>query len=936
MSEESINGSWRSVVSYDKDLPEVPERAGREHLPPEAHLRKSADVEGGFEVAEGRRESKLLLVNKLRRAVAEWREKGYPGASVVTQRLLGYWFEEDHDLGGSSFRYYFGQREALETMAYMTEVERIRDAKALVEAFGEIFYPESVERQLGTDTIEHETAVGGRRRIRRFVPELGSQINQDLPEEDLARYAFKMATGSGKTVVMALAVVYCFFHRRWVEDSPLSDNFLIVAPNVIVYQRLQRDFASGRIFEELPMVPPEWRGAWDLSVILRGEGTEPAASGNLFVTNIQQLYEREDDGMTPANAIEALLGPKPVADLSSGGRTMLERIESLSDLVVMNDEAHHVHDKDLKWHQTLTGLHEALPTGLSLWLDFSATPKDQNGTYFPWIITDYPLAQAVEDRIVKAPLIVHRVEKESPRQVTGNNAVEAYGDWLLAALSRFRVHEETYQTFELKPVLFIMAENSAQADAIGKWLVEEDSCGLTKEEVLVIHTNREGEVNKGDLDKAREAVNTIDDPQNRIKVVVSVLMLREGWDVRNVTVVLGLRPYTASAGILPEQAIGRGLRLMTGVGPDRTQSLEVIGTPHFEAVVRELEKEGLGVKTVSNAPDPPVKIEPVANKLDKDIWIPHTTPTYRRNYTRLSEVDPAELEPLYNREELGPRSRIHLRMQFAPTETEVHETELDRRVAEHPQEPLSRITRKVERAAGLGGRFAELYPLVRGYCRDKAFGTRVELDDPAILGHLSAVEVQEQLSGYLADAVGRASAEELPLRLEHRLLKLSETPEFTWRRNLPALSSDKTIFNLVATYNDFEKDFARFLDAAPDVDRFAALATAGGDSAGGFWVNYLKPSGAIGRYYPDWVVVQSPDIAGGRETFWVIETKGRVWEGTESKDAAMQHWCEQVSQASEERWQYARVNQAAFQASPATSFGELLGIAGQLFDGTYG
>ena len=62
----------------------------------------------------------------------------------------------------------------------------------------------------------------------------------------------------------------------------------------------------------------------------------------------------------------------------------------------------------------LLGIHEALPSGLSLWLDFSATPKNQNGTYFPWIICDYPLAQAVEDRIVKAPLIVHQINRQGP------------------------------------------------------------------------------------------------------------------------------------------------------------------------------------------------------------------------------------------------------------------------------------------------------------------------------------------------------------------------------------------------------------------------------------------------------------------------------------------------------------------------------------------
>ena len=201
--------------------------------------------------------------------------------------------------------------------------------------------------------------------------------------------------------------MWCHFHRQRVPDSRLSTNFLIVAPNVIVYQRLEKDFANNRIFYELPLIPPEWRGSFSQKVILRGETTEPDPSGNLFLTNIHQLYESREQHWTPTNAVDALLGKKPTQNLAvSGQRSMLERVKSLPDLVVMNDEAHHVHDEDLAWTKSLLAIHQNLTRGISGWLDFSATPKDQNGMYFPWAVCDYPLAQAVEDRIVKAPLIV--------------------------------------------------------------------------------------------------------------------------------------------------------------------------------------------------------------------------------------------------------------------------------------------------------------------------------------------------------------------------------------------------------------------------------------------------------------------------------------------------------------------------------------------------
>ncbi|MHA2315400.1 MAG: DEAD/DEAH box helicase family protein, partial [Candidatus Hermodarchaeia archaeon] len=382
-----------------------------------SYLHKKEGSIDEFEIVERRRPSKLLLVNKLRQVVGDWRNESYPGVSEISKCLFNYWFEEDHLVNGGSFHYYFGQREAIETLIYLVEIEKGRDLKGLVNRFAEIFYPEGIQMHLGSGIV-HQTTMDGKRQIRRYIPEVDGEIIQDLPPENLSRYAFKMATGSGKTTVMAMAMVWSYFHRKKASGSDLSTNFLIIAPNVIVYQRLGKDFASNRIFHDFPLIPPEWKGQWNLKVILRGENTEPDPSGNLFLTNIHQIYESRHSGWTPANAVDALLGRKPVKDLTSYEQPMLDRIQRLKDLVIINDEAHHVHEEELKWHKTLMAIHEAIPSGLSLWLDFSATPKDQNGTYFPWIICDYPLAQAVEDRIVKAPLIVHRVGRDDPDKVT--------------------------------------------------------------------------------------------------------------------------------------------------------------------------------------------------------------------------------------------------------------------------------------------------------------------------------------------------------------------------------------------------------------------------------------------------------------------------------------------------------------------------------------
>jgi len=466
-----------------------------------------------------------------------------------------------------------------------------------------------------------------------------------------------------------------------------------------------------------------------------------------------------------------------------------------------------------------------------------------------------------------------------------------------------------------------MAEKNILADEIGDWLISTKETGLKKREVLVIHTDKEGEITKKDLEKAREAARDIDKPKNKIKVIVSVLMLREGWDVRNVTIVLGLRPFTSKAKILPEQAVGRGLRLLKGISPDRTQTLEVMGTRAFEDFVRQLETEGVGIKTVTTPPKPPVRVEPIAEKSAHDITMPMTKPVYSRNYKRLSDLDPLKLDPVYDQEELEKEIRIKLKMEFATTETEVHQADIAAGPPPLAQDIIGSITNKVIRTAKLTGVFNDLYPIISKYLMNKCFGRQIDLESEAVRSRLRTVILQEGIAKYLARKIGALTAEIREIEFESKDLKLSKTTPFTWRRNLPLFSCDKTIFNLVATYNDFEKKFARFLEKASDILRFASLGTTEQESGTSFRVDYLKPSGATGFYYPDWVAVQETDNG---EVNWIIETKGRVWEDTKAKDRAISLWCKKVTEQTDKEWRYLRVNQSDFNSSSWSSLGELM------------
>ncbi len=916
----------KAVIAYDKDLPEIPGRRPWEK--PTSFLVKDDTAPTGWrEDTSGRRPSRLLLVPKIRAAVDAWREGGYQGASQVTLRLFEYWFDEDHEVPGFGvpFRYYFCQREAIETLVWLVEIADQRDAQKLIQAQATKF-----KKDLFSDNIVFQTTMDGRRQLRRYVPELDAEGVQDLPPEDLRRFAFKMATGSGKTWVMAMAIVWARFHRQRVADSEMSTNFLIVAPNVVVYQRLERDFAANRIFYELPLIPPEWRGSFSQKVILRGEAAEPDPSSNLFLTNVQQLYESRDEDWTPQNAIEALLGKKPAQGLAaSGQRSMLERVKSLKELIVLNDEAHHVHDEGLAWTQSLLAIHRALPHGLALWLDFSATPKDQNGMFFPWTVCDYPLAQAVEDRIVKSPLIVTKADdakqpKDDPDCVTADNIGEKYGYWLRAAVQRWKEHQKVYRQLGTRPVLFVMAEKNVYADAIGEYLWRTKELGFKEPEVLVIHTDAVGEITKKDLEKAREVARDIDKAESKVKAIVSVMMLREGWDVRNVTVVLGLRPFTAKAEILPEQVIGRGMRLLTQVSPDRTQTLEVLGTRNLLNVLRsQLEAEGVGVGSTKIDPRPPVIISPIQERLAYDIAIPITKPSLQHDIRRLSELKIETLDAIYEQHDLAEPFRVKLKLEFATTETEVHQADIAASELRPTHELLASITNKVVDRAKLPNRFAELYPSVREYVATRCFGNLVQLDDEALRTHLSRLELQEGIAKYLARKIAELTIERRAIEFHKADFRLSETKPFSWRRNLPPLVARKTVFNYVATYNDFERHFAEFLDKrASDVLRFASLGTTEqGESGSQFRVDYLKPSGAIGFYHPDWVAVQRTK-AGVMN--WIIETKGRVWEGTTAKDDALTSWCERVSAATGVMWRYARINQTDFSAMDR-SLEELIG-----------
>src|SRR5258706_5596253 len=466
-------------------------------------------------------------VPALRKLVAEWRDSGYKGITSTTRTLLNFWFCTDHRLpNGQLVKYHDAQREAIETLIYVYEVAKVRSRKDLLE---------------------------------KYAP-ANSQVR--LPGYDeFARYCTKMATGSGKTKVMSQAIVWQLCNAVRENEDDYARTFLIIAPNVIVFERLKSDFEGGRIFNRDPLIPKELKIFWEFDCVMRGDAERAPAEGMLFVTNIQQLYdksERNKNGDDEPDIMTEVLGTKPKDDLNSdltGFTQMLAK--RAGQLLVLNDEAHHTHDEESEWNKVIRQLHTSLP--LAAQLDFSATPRFTKGGLFPWVISDYPIKQAILDNIVKRPVKGVANFDEAKSDV----ASVRYQAYLTAGVERWREDREQLAPLGKKPIHFIIMNTTDEAEDVGDWLRRSYSSDFGgNNRTLIIHTDKSGEISKKDLDAARKLAREVDRPDCPTNAIGSELMLREGWDVQNVTVVVGLRPYTSSANILPEQGIGRGLRLV--------------------------------------------------------------------------------------------------------------------------------------------------------------------------------------------------------------------------------------------------------------------------------------------------------------------------------------------------------------------------------------
>src|SRR3989338_4953293 len=514
--------------------------------------------------------------------IKDWRLSGYDGASETSKALLKWWFLTDHPTETSSgeiflFQYYFAQREAMETIIWLYEVAKARDKYDLI----------------------------------RF--DSSGAVSAGMFSETWTRYVVKMATGSGKTKVLSLILAWCYYHKFYEDDSRLARNFLVITPNIIVLDRIRADFDGLKIFFEDPVLPDNgcqgrnWRDDFQMTLHIQDEIGTVRKTGNIFLTNIHRVYEgaTESASFGDPDTTDYFLGKQPVGATNESKLDLGDIVRNVDELIVLNDEAHHIHDPRLAWFKAIEDIHNRLKMKggqLALQVDVTATPKHNNGSIFVQTISDYPLVEAIHQNVVKHPVLPDSASRAKLQEHTSAKYTEKYKDYIHLGFLEWRKVYDVHTKLGKKAVLFVMTDDTKNCDEVAEYL--ENTYAELKDAVLVIHTKDNGEISESvtgkkeeELKILRKAANEIDQLDSPYKAIVSVLMLKEGWDVRNVTTIVGLRAYVAQSNILPEQTLGRGLRRMY-FGTDTRETVSVMGTPAFMDFVESIQTEGVSFERV--------------------------------------------------------------------------------------------------------------------------------------------------------------------------------------------------------------------------------------------------------------------------------------------------------------------------------------------------
>lgn len=854
------------------------------------------------------------FVNGLREELRAWRDCGYPGTALVTRRLLEWWFERDEERQAEANRFFFAQREAIEALIYLYEVKN-----------------------------------------RHKMPETG----------ELLRYALKLATGTGKTVLMALIVTWATLHKRKVSGSNLSNNFLVLVPNLTVRDRVSGvprgdgldPAGEDNLYATFDMIPPEYADEFQPNILVRNWQAIPLdARRDDWIDD----EPTEDGRFIPASILWALRR-RARQDPNTAVRKLLG---GWRDLIVINDEAHHVYGEKrgaraedpeyIKWSKIIDRIRQA--ARISMVVDLSATPwygagsPKPDGTLFEWLVSDFSVYDAFESGLVKVVRLPEEAGQGSAYlglwdDVKGAKTKEEYLSACKGAIaslySNWAEDFDHWQSFlpglrpGPNPVMLVVANDSTRA----KWLYEH----LTTDYRLL--RNPEGDdprtwhtiqidskvfdAEKGNEAVLREMVNTVGKKGRAgegVRCIVSVNMLSEGWDVKSVTHILGLRAFGSP--LLTEQVIGRGLRRvnydvlnqpLAERKPDSEETVDAFGIPFIGFPVQRRKRAAAG-----SWGNKPVGIEPDEAKHSCRMRIPNVRSWAVGMSESLSSVVNVEDLPKLVVDGAKTPPDITLLPVVGAKPEELFT--LERFRAENPllsttfltaKELLDRTSPNGSSALATGPTFDELLDLVQAY-----LAARVLTRGSADLRDVGIYYWRQQMLNILDNAVRHAAMPGIttvPILGSPNFLDTQLLRRFQWTGIVA--TGKKAQANQIPCHTDLEKQFADFLDKATDVLSYLK------NERFGFSITYYD-SNRPRQYYPDFIVaVRDPD---GGQTTWLAETKGEMRPTTTLKQEAAQLWCAKMSGTEFGPWRYLLVPQRRFERSNSAGVKSFIALADSL------
>ncbi len=846
------------------------------------------------------------LVHKIRQAVSDWRRKDYINASETSRSLLKWWFSKKHTIqksgsGYEEFKYYFAQQEAIETLIYLFEVDKVKDKY---------------------DLMRYDSS---------------GVISTGMFEEDWLRLVVKMATGSGKTKVMSMVVTWCYFHKLYEPDSTLATNFLMIAPNIIVLDRLRADFDGLKIFYQDPLLPENgyagqnWQDDFQVTLHIQDDVNIIRKSGNIFLTNIHRVYagDESEPGMDDANLENYFLGQRPVGKTNDSKVDLGVIVREIDELVVINDEAHHIHDSRLAWFRSIADIHNRLKQKdhfLSLQVDLTATPKHNNGGIFVQTVCDYPLVEAITQNVVKHPVLPDSASRAKLSERQSSKYTEKYADYMALGVEEWRKASAEHEKLGKKAVLFIMTDDTKNCDDVTEYL--EETFPEFKNAILTIHTNNNGEISEADskkskeeLEKLRKLANQIDSWDNPYKVIVSVLMLKEGWDVRNVTTIVGLRAYAAKSNILPEQTLGRGLRRMY-LGTDATEYVSVVGTDAFMDFVESIKSEGVELehKPMGEGTQPKapiiieVDVENTKKDIDKlDIEIPILTPRIHREYKSLEEIDPSKFgTPKVKYNQYTEEEKREIVFKDITTGEVNHITLLETGTSVDCRSVIGYFSQVIMKDLRLVSGYDVLYGKVKEFISEHLFDIKVDIDDLNTLRNLSDLEATKTIVETFKQQINALTVKDKGSAEIKDRIKLRQTRPFVVK-DQGFLVPQKSVFNKIIGDSHLELLFASFLEKSPDV-----VAYAKNFFAVHFKLDYIRSDGSPSDYYPDFIV----KTEAGK--LYIVETKGLEDLDVPLKMARLKQWCEDINSLQKDiQFGFVFVEEEGFNKYSPQSFAEL-------------